>query len=74
MKRSEHNQKWTAKGHVSIYLSREEEERCQSRAASMMFYKENLAKRLPAAEALEFCREWVRNHVNRAGMMRRIFP
>jgi len=57
--------KWTAKGHVSIYLSREEEERWAKAVLPLydVFIREKSAKRLPAAEALEFCREWVRNHV-----------
>jgi len=56
--------KWTARGHTSIFLSAKEEKRWAEAVSPLydVFIREKSAKLLPAAEALAFCREWVRNH------------
>jgi TRAP-type C4-dicarboxylate transport system substrate-binding protein len=56
--------KWRAKNHVSIFLSREEEKRWESAVRPLYetFVEEKSARGLAAAEALEFCRKWVREN------------
>jgi TRAP-type C4-dicarboxylate transport system substrate-binding protein len=57
--------KWKARNHVSIFLSREEEQRWQ-RAVLPLYealVKEKSAKGLAANEALEFCKGWVQRNV-----------
>lgn len=59
--------KWTAKNHVSIYLGPEEEKRWE-RAVLPLYealVREKSAKGLPAVEALNFCKEWVRKNIGR---------
>ncbi len=56
--------KWGAKNHISIFLDDEEEKRWQ-RAVSPLyeaFVEEKSAQGLPAANALNFCLDWVRNN------------
>jgi TRAP-type transport system periplasmic protein len=53
--------KWQALHHQSIFLDKEEERRWE-KAIDPLYRKyvyEKSAKRLPAREALRFCREWV---------------
>jgi TRAP-type C4-dicarboxylate transport system substrate-binding protein len=56
--------KWTAKGHVSIVLSKEEEVRWQKAVLPLYesFVKEKSARGFAAVEALQFCKEWVRKN------------
>jgi TRAP-type C4-dicarboxylate transport system substrate-binding protein len=56
---------WTARNHVAIFLSKEEEKRWEKAVLPLygVFIKEKSAKGLPAAEALEFCQQWVRKHI-----------
>jgi len=56
--------KWTDKNHVSIYLSEEEEKRWEKAVSPLYerFVREKSSRGLDAAEALEYCREWVRNN------------
>jgi TRAP-type C4-dicarboxylate transport system substrate-binding protein len=56
--------KWEAKNHVSIFLSREEERRWEQaiRPLYETFVETKSARGLDAAEALKFCREWVREN------------
>jgi TRAP-type C4-dicarboxylate transport system substrate-binding protein len=53
--------KWTAKNHVSIFLSVEEEKRWEKAVMPLYesFIKEKAARELPAFEALSFCENWV---------------
>jgi TRAP-type transport system periplasmic protein len=57
---------WTARNHVAIYLSKEEEKRWAKAVLPLyeVFIKEKSAKGLPAAEALRFCQEWVKTHLS----------
>jgi TRAP-type transport system periplasmic protein len=54
-------QKWTARNHISIFLSKEEEKRWEQAVRPLYdaFVREKAARRLPAAEALKFCQDWV---------------
>jgi TRAP-type C4-dicarboxylate transport system substrate-binding protein len=56
--------KWTAKNHVSIFLSREEETRWERAVLPLYesFVKEKSARGLAAVAALEFCKEWVQKN------------
>jgi TRAP-type C4-dicarboxylate transport system substrate-binding protein len=56
---------WTARNHVAIYLSKAEEKRWEKAVLPLygVFIKEKSAKGLPAAEALRFCQEWVKQHI-----------
>jgi TRAP-type transport system periplasmic protein len=56
--------KWTAKNHVSIVLSGEEEARWEKAVLPLYesFVKEKSAKGLAAVEALKFCKEWVQKN------------
>ena len=62
--------KWTAKNHVSIHLSPEEEKRWER--AVLPLYEalamEKSAKGLPAVEALNFCKDWVGKNAGRERM------
>jgi TRAP-type transport system periplasmic protein len=57
---------WSARNHVSIFLSKEEEKRWERAVLPLydVFLREKTAKGLPAAEALRFCQEWVRINKN----------
>jgi len=59
--------KWTARNHVSIYLNREEEKRWAEAVLPLYeaLVKQKSARGLPAVEALEFCKNWVRNNAKR---------
>jgi TRAP-type transport system periplasmic protein len=59
--------KWKEKNHVSIYLSEAEEKRWGEAVSPLYesFVADKSARGLAAAEALEYCRDWVRNKVNR---------
>jgi len=56
--------KWSEKNHLSIYLSEEEERRWEKAVSPLyeIFVMEKSARGLDAAEALQYCREWVRNN------------
>ncbi len=56
--------KWTAKNHISISLSVDEEKRWERAVMPLYesFVKEKSARGLPAAEALRFCKDWVRKN------------
>ena len=56
--------KWSDKNHLSIYLSEEEERRWEKAVSPLyeIFVREKSARGLDAAEALQYCREWVRNN------------
>jgi TRAP-type C4-dicarboxylate transport system substrate-binding protein len=58
-------EKWTAKNHVSIFLSEDEEKRWAGAVLPLYesFVKEKSTRGLPATEALQFCKEWVRKNV-----------
>jgi len=59
--------KWSAKDHVSIYLSSEEEKRWE-RAVLPLYealVQEKSARGLPAKEALQFCKDWVQQNLQR---------
>jgi TRAP-type C4-dicarboxylate transport system substrate-binding protein len=53
-----------AKKHTTISLSKEEEERWSQRIQPLYeeFVKEKTAKGLPAAEAIKFCQDWIKNN------------
>ncbi len=53
--------KWTAKHHVCIYLDQQEENRWQKVLWPLYrsFIEEKAAKGLPAAQALDFCKQWM---------------
>jgi TRAP-type transport system periplasmic protein len=55
--------KWTARNHVSLFLTREEEKRWEQAVKPLYdaFVREKSARGLPAAEALKFCQTWVRS-------------
>jgi len=57
--------KWTAKKHVSIFLSNEEEKRWEKAVLPLYeaLVREKSARGLAAVEALEFCKEWVKRNV-----------
>jgi TRAP-type C4-dicarboxylate transport system substrate-binding protein len=57
---------WTARNHIAIYLTKEEEKRWAKAVLPLygVFIKEKSAKGLPAAEALRFCQDWVKNHIS----------
>jgi TRAP-type transport system periplasmic protein len=57
--------KWKAKNHVSIFLSGEEEKRWAKAVTPLYdgYVKEKSARGLPAGEALEFCRQWVKSNI-----------
>jgi TRAP-type C4-dicarboxylate transport system substrate-binding protein len=57
--------KWRAKNHVSIFLSKEEENRWKEAVLPLYeaLVKEKSARGLPATEALEFCKDWVRRRI-----------
>lgn len=58
-------EKWSKKNHVSILLSDEEEKRWEQAVLPLYrtFIEEKSARGLPAKEALDFCKEWVRDNV-----------
>jgi len=60
--------KWTARNHTSIFLSKEEEKRWEQAVLPLydVFVREKSARGLPAAEALRFCRDWVKRNVKQA--------
>jgi TRAP-type C4-dicarboxylate transport system substrate-binding protein len=62
--------KWTAKNHVSIFLSREEEKRWERSVLPLYeaLVKEKAARGLAAAEALKFCKDWAQINVPRAAI------
>jgi TRAP-type C4-dicarboxylate transport system substrate-binding protein len=53
-----------AKKHTFITLSKEEEERWYEKIRPLYdeFIKEKTAKGLPAAEAIKFCQDWIKNN------------
>jgi len=55
--------KWTARNHVSIVLSADEEKRWGKSVLPLYeaFVREKSVKGLAAVEALNFCKEWVKN-------------
>jgi TRAP-type C4-dicarboxylate transport system substrate-binding protein len=57
--------KWTAKNHISIFLSAEEEARWERAVVPLYesFVKEKSVRGLPAVEALKFCKEWVQKNI-----------
>jgi TRAP-type C4-dicarboxylate transport system substrate-binding protein len=57
--------KWQGKNHVSVFLSKEEEDRWQKAISPLYeaFVEEKSARGLAAAEALKFCKDWVRKNV-----------
>jgi TRAP-type C4-dicarboxylate transport system substrate-binding protein len=57
--------KWKAKNHVSIVLSREEEQRWERAVVPLYeaLAQEKSARGLATAEALKFCKEWVQKNV-----------
>ena len=57
--------KWTAKGHVSIFLAPEEEKRWEQAVLPLYeaFVREKSARGLAAVEALAFCKEWAKRNV-----------
>jgi TRAP-type C4-dicarboxylate transport system substrate-binding protein len=59
--------KWEAKGHKSIFLSQEEEQRWEKAVQPLYeaYIEEKSARGLPAVEALKFCRAWVQKSVAR---------
>ncbi len=59
--------KWTENNHISIYLSREEERRWEQAVSPLyeIFVKEKSAQGLDAAEALEYCKEWLRHNTRK---------
>ena len=59
--------KWTAGNHISIYLSRDEEKRWEGSVLPLYekMVKQKSAQGLPAVEALEFCKDWVRKYAKR---------
>ncbi len=56
--------KWTAKGHISVYLTKEEETRWEQAILPLYeaFVKEKAATGLPSLEALNFCKKWVQEY------------
>jgi TRAP-type transport system periplasmic protein len=56
--------KWTAKNHVSILLSKDEEKRWERAVLPLYesFVKEKSARGLAAVEALRFCEQWVQKN------------
>jgi TRAP-type transport system periplasmic protein len=58
--------KWTAKNHISIFLTSQEEKRWERAVRPLYdaFVREKSARGLPAAEALKFCQTWVSNNAN----------
>jgi TRAP-type C4-dicarboxylate transport system substrate-binding protein len=65
----DHNtiKKWTAKHHVSLLLSAEEEKRWERVVMPLYegFVKEKSARGLPAVEALKFCKDWVQKNLKK---------
>jgi len=57
-------QKWKAKNHVSIYLSREEERRWERVVVPLheALAREKAARGFPAVDALRFCKEWAQKN------------
>jgi TRAP-type transport system periplasmic protein len=56
--------KWKAKGHVSIFLTAEEEKRWEAAVLPLYesFVKDKSGKGLAAIEALNFCKDWVKRN------------
>jgi TRAP-type C4-dicarboxylate transport system substrate-binding protein len=56
--------KWTAKNHISIFLSPEEEKRWENAVMPLYesFVREKAARGLPAFEAWKFCEDWVKRN------------
>jgi TRAP-type C4-dicarboxylate transport system substrate-binding protein len=56
---------WEQKGHQFLQLSKSEEDRWAARIAPLYddYVKDKTAKGVPAAEAIKFCKDWVKQHV-----------
>jgi TRAP-type C4-dicarboxylate transport system substrate-binding protein len=57
--------KWTAKNHVSIFLTPEEEKRWEQAVLPLYeaFVQEKAVQGLASVEALKFCKEWAQRNV-----------
>ncbi|MEJ2110492.1 MAG: hypothetical protein P8Z37_11395, partial [Acidobacteriota bacterium] len=57
---------WTGKNHISIFLEKGEEKLWEQAVLPLYqsFVEEKSARGLPASEALDYCREWVRINVS----------